>query len=277
MNTSYRFTIGDLEFLAVADGSNLYQAETLFANVPRGDYQQALTSYGFDPESLDIPYTPLAVNVHGRWVLVDTGAGQRDSWRTGYLEQNLTAAGVEAAEIELVILTHGHTDHIGGLTDSEGMLRFKNARYVMAQKDWDFWRSKDNLEEMGWESIFNFINGKLGSIEQRVELLNEESELLPGVQVIPADGHTPGHMIVKFSSQGDELWSVGDALIHPLHLQHLDWYTVFDLDPQGSLATRLSLLNEVGAEVLIHAFHFPFPGIGRVIRCDTGWEWVPTG
>jgi len=67
---------------------------------------------------------------------------------------------------------------------------------------------------------------------------------------------------------------VGDALIHPLHLQHLDWYTVYDLDPQGSLATKRSVLNEVGAETLIHAFHFPFPGIGHVSRCGEGWEWA---
>jgi glyoxylase-like metal-dependent hydrolase (beta-lactamase superfamily II) len=128
---------------------------------------------------------------------------------------------------------------------------------------------------MGWEGVIPLMEQKLGSIAGQVELVTKESEILPGVRVIPAEGHTPGHMMVVFSSQGQELWSTGDALIHPIHLEHLDWYTVFDLAPEEALQTKRGILERASGGALIHAFHFPFPGIGRVHREGEAWRWRP--
>jgi glyoxylase-like metal-dependent hydrolase (beta-lactamase superfamily II) len=273
MNTHYRFRVGEFECIAVADGSKEYKAGSLFANAAEDEWRQALVEHGLGPQVLDIPYTCLAVNVGGRWVLVDTGAGAREERRVGRVEQSLAAAGIETADIQVVILTHGHTDHVGGLTDREGQLKFARARYVMGQREWDFWTTRENLIQIGWESIFPFMEQKLGSIAGQVELVTTESEILPGVRVIPAPGHTPGHMMVVFSSRGQELWSTGDALIHPLHLEHLGWYTVFDLAPEEALETKRKILDQASGGVLIHAFHFPFPGIGRVHREGAAWRW----
>jgi glyoxylase-like metal-dependent hydrolase (beta-lactamase superfamily II) len=276
MHTYYRFRVGEFECIAVADGSNAYEAQYLFANAPEDEWRQALVERGLGPQVLDIPYTCLAVNTGGRWVLVDTGAGARDVTPVGRVEQSLAAAGIDAADIAVVILTHGHTDHVGGLTDEEGQLKFARARYVMGQREWDFWTTRENLIEMGWESIIPFVEHKLGSIAGQVELVTQESEILPGVRVIPAAGHTPGHLMVVFSSAGRELWSTGDALIHPLHLEHPGWYTVYDLAPEEAIETRRRILDQASRGAMIHAYHFPFPGIGRVHREGAAWRWQPT-
>ena len=133
----------------------------------------------------------------------------------------------------------------------------------------------ENLKEMGEGSVLPLIERRLGSIAERVELIEGKREILPGLRVIPAEGHTPGHMVVVFASEGKELWSTGDALIHPIHLEHLEWYTVFDLAPEEAIETKLRILDEVDNGVMVHAFHFPFPGLGYVVAKGRTWQWRP--
>jgi glyoxylase-like metal-dependent hydrolase (beta-lactamase superfamily II) len=274
VSTSYRFEIGRLECVAVADGCNDYRAELLFDNASEEELLRALDESGLGPEILAVPYTSLAVKINGQWVLVDTGAGTREEADVGHVTQNLVAAGIDPLDVKVVILTHAHTDHVGGLTDEEGKLKFREARYIMGKREWDFWGA-ENLKERGWEGLVPFMEKNLGAIEKRVELVERETEILPGLRVIPAEGHTPGHMVVVFSSEGEQLWSTGDALIHPLHLEHLEWYTAFDLAPDEAIETKQRILDEVGKGIVVHAYHFPFPGIGQVVRGDEGWEWRP--
>jgi glyoxylase-like metal-dependent hydrolase (beta-lactamase superfamily II) len=115
------------------------------------------------------------------------------------------------------------------------------------------------------------------ALRHHVELIDRESDILPGVRAIPAPGHTPGHLALLLTSGGRQLLNLGDAAVHPLHLEEPGWKSGFDLDPEQALATRRALLQRAVAEDMsVMAFHFPFPSVGRVAaRTEGGWEWMP--
>jgi len=287
-NESFPFEIGNFKCIAVSDGTHIYTPPTfpppatfLFANAPRTRLEQALREHNLQPEQWVewiSPYICLVINTGEHRVLVDTGADGLDP-NTGKLLQNLKAEGIAPEDIDTVILTHGHPDHIGGNTDSEGKPAFRNARYVMWQDEWDFWTSEQaelKLDEHVREVLLKFARKNLPPIQGQLDLVDHETEILPGIQAIAAPGHTPGHMALAISSGSEQLLYISDAVLHPIHLEQPDWYPGFDLVPEQAMATRRRLLDRVAAEkVLVIASHFPFPGLGHVIQKGEAWQWQP--
>jgi len=283
----YRFKVGDFECMAVSDGSLTYAppmfpppATILFSNAPTEVLARVLGEHDLQPEQWTewiSPYTCLLVNTADHLVLVDTGAGGLAP-STGRLNLNLKAAGIEPDDIDTIILTHAHPDHIGGNIDSEGMLTFPNARYVMWKGEWDFWTSEEaalKLDEHA-KIMLAFAQRNLPPIRDRLDLVDHETEILPGVRAVAAPGHTPGHMAVAISSRRQQLLCISDTVLHPVHLEQPEWYAVVDFDPKQVVATRRRLLNKATVEkALVIAFHFPFPGLGHVVQKGTGWQWRP--
>jgi len=288
MNTeTYSFKVGALECMAVSDGGLTYAspmfpppATILFNNAPVGALNRVLSEHDLQPEQWTewtSPYTCLLVEAAGHLVLVDTGAGGLAP-STGRLIHNLKAAGIEPDDIDTVILTHAHPDHIGGNIDSEGKLTFPNARYVMWKEEWAFWTSEEaalKLDEHA-KIMLPFAQRNLPPIRDRLELVDHETEILPGVRAVAAPGHTPGHMAVAISSGRQQLLCISDTVLHPVHLEQPEWYAVVDFAPEQVVSTRRRILNEAAiGKALVLAFHFPFPGLGHVIRKGTGWRWQP--
>jgi len=283
----YRFKVGDFECMAVSDGSLTYAppmfpppATILFSNAPTEVLARVLGEHDLQPEQWTewiSPYTCLLVNTADHLVLVDTGAGGLAP-STGRLNLNLKAAGIEPDDIDTIILTHAHPDHIGGNIDSEGKLTFPNARYVMWKGEWDFWTSEEaelKLDEHA-KIMLAFAQRNLPPIRDRLDLVDHETEILPGVRAVAAPGHTPGHMAVAISSRRQQLLCISDTVLHPVHLEQPEWYAVVDFDPKQVVATRRRLLNKATVEkALVLAFHFPFPGLGHVVQKGTGWQWRP--
>jgi glyoxylase-like metal-dependent hydrolase (beta-lactamase superfamily II) len=283
----YRFKVGDFECMAVSDGSLTYAppmfpppATILFSNVPTEVLARVLGEHDLQPEQWTewiSPYTCLLVKTADHLVLVDTGAGGLAP-STGRLIHNLKAAGVEPDDIDTVILTHAHPDHIGGNIDSEGNLTFPNARYVMWKGEWDFWTSEEaalKLDEHA-KMMLAFAQRNLPPIRDRLDLVDHETEILPGIRAVAAPGHTPGHMAVAISSRRQQLLCISDTVLHPVHLEQPEWYAVVDSAPKQVVATRRRLLNKATVEkALVLAFHFTFPGLGHVIQKGTGWQWRP--
>ena len=279
----YRFKVGSFECMAVSDGSHAYPdpAPFLFLNAPKGYLQQVLREHDLQPEEWVqwvSPYTCLVINTGRHQVLVDTGAGSLTP-STGNLLQNLQAEGIDPWDIDRVILTHGYPDHIGGNTNGEGKPAYPTARYVMWKDEWEFWTSTSSLVELKVDKhvkqlLLAVTRNNLSPIQGQLDLVDREAEIVPGVHAVEASGHTPGHMALVISSGSERLLYISDTVLHPVHLEHPDWYAIVDFAPDQAVATRRELFNRTMTKKgLVLAFHFPFPGLGHVIQKGEGWQW----
>ena len=246
----HRFTIGSFKCMTVSDGTHVYAPPTfpppasfLFVNAPRQRLEQVLRENNLQEErwvEWMSPYICLVVDTGKHLVLVDTGADGLGP-DTGKLLQHLQIQGISPEDIDTVILTHGHPDHLGGNTDAEGKPVFVHARYVICRDEWDFWMSEQaelKLDEHSREVLLGYARKNLPPIQNQLSLVNYETEILPGIQTIAAPGHTPGHMALAISSEGEQLLCVSDTVLHPIHLEQPDWYAAVDLDPGQVEDTR---------------------------------------
>jgi glyoxylase-like metal-dependent hydrolase (beta-lactamase superfamily II) len=280
----HRFTVGRFQCTIVPDGMFAYghPAALLFASAPPAELTQALQAHQIDPATWEhylSPYPTLVIEAGQERLLVDTGAGNLAP-TTGQLLHNLQAVGIAPESIDTVILTHGHADHIGGNVTTDGKPAFPQARYVMWRSEWEFWKDPDlsplHVPDSLKGALIGVAQHNLPPIAERIELVDQESEIAPGVRAIAAPGHTPGHMALSITSQGEQLLYLVDAVLHPIHLEHPDWTTAVDLLPEQTVATRRRLLAHAAAEqALVFAFHFPAPGLGRVVADGDAWLWQP--
>jgi glyoxylase-like metal-dependent hydrolase (beta-lactamase superfamily II) len=149
----------------------------------------------------------------------------------------------------------------------------------MWKDEWDFWTSEqaeEKLDEHVREVLLRVARKNLSPIQDRLDLIEREREIVPGVQAITAPGHTPGHMALAISSEGEQLLCISDAVLYPIHLEQPEWCAVVDLDPEQVVATRRRILNRAANDKdLVLAFHFPLPGLGHIVQRGDGWEWQP--
>jgi len=283
---SHRFQVGNLWCTVLSDGYVAHPASWCFPNADHAQLTDALESRWTRGGDVISPYTCLLIETGREVVLADTGMGDGSS-TSGAILARLALAGIRPQDVTTVVITHAHPDHIGGAIEGRApmVLRpaFPNARYIMAEAEWDFWtaarvdlralRVTDDVKS----AIRTVVPQCLRILRHQVELIDRETEIVSGVRVIPAAGHTPGHLALILSSDGQQLLNLGDAAVHPLHLEHPEWQNGFDLQPDCALVTRRCLLERAAADQMhVMAFHFPFPSVGRLsARAAGGWDWTP--
>jgi glyoxylase-like metal-dependent hydrolase (beta-lactamase superfamily II) len=230
------------------------------------------------PDGHTIDLLCLCVKMKEHTVMIDTGYGGGTP-DTGALIQNLQRAGISISEIDIVILSHGHPDHIGGIIGSNGQPVFTHARHYIHKKEWEYCtRSPDlsRIDEFMRQLTITAIQKNLLPLQGQVHLIDRESEIVPGIRVIESPGHAPGHISVSITSGPRQLLCLCDAIHEPAEFSQPDLYRQTDLDPDGAERSRAKLLNNIlqpGA--LVFASHFPFPGLGQVVKNGDAWQWQP--
>ena len=285
--TTYRFEIGGFECLAVSDGQFAYApplfpppAHLLFTDAGAGHLGELLRGAGTDLAAWTewtSQYTCLLIRTGEQVVLIDTGAGSLGPG-TGQLLGNLATEGIRPEDVDTIILTHAHPDHLGGNTDAQGAPAFSRARWVMSRAEWEFWMegTAERVLPPHSQVLVGMARRQLSPLLGTVDLAVGDEEIVPGVRVIPTPGHTPGHLSVGVSSGNEELLCLGDLFLHPINVQQPQWCSIFDALPDVLAQSRASLLAEASVDrSLLMAFHFPFPGLGRVAESGAGWRWEP--
>lgn len=268
--THYHFNLGDYKCIAVNDGGFVGTADFLFASAPAVALQEALAQNNLEADKLPTNWICLLVDTGRETLLVDTGFGQGPDG--GLLRPQLARIGYPAETIDFVFLSHGHSDHMGGCLLDDGRPAYPNARYLIGAQEFAYW--------MGPEIDADNPLGKdtprtLQALEGQLDLMTSDTEILPGIKTLEAFGHTPGHLGLEIDRQNQRLWFLADSLLHLLHLAHPEWYSWPDVHPQQMIATRRRLLETAVKEhVLLHLFHFDFPGLGYVRKEGPGYSWL---
>lgn len=276
MDDSYRFNIGDFQCLAVNDGDFIGNADLLFVNAPEKELLQVLKRYNLKQDHLPSTWTCLLIKTPTNVVLVDTGFGSGGNYG-GRLLPILHAEGFKPEDIDTVILTHAHADHIGGCVDSAGNVVFPQATFYMWYEEWDYWTIETNLKKAP-EWAANVARQKLPPLLDHLEKIDSETDIVPGIRAIAAPGHTAGHIAVEVESGGDYLLNLADVALHPIQIEYPEWYARLDQYPKQTVTARHTIYQRAAeTNAMVLAFHFPpFPSLGRISKQKSRWKWQPS-
>jgi len=275
----YRMMLGDFEVTALSDGTVELPMDKLLTNIKPGQLDKAL-AHAHLKTPVESSVNAYLINTGSKLVLVDTGAGGLFGPTLGKLIANLKAAGYQPEQIDAVLITHLHPDHIGGLTAGDKRA-FPNATVHVAKADADFWLSADNMKKAPAEaqSMFQQATAMLTpyTTADKLKTFESDTELVPGIKSIATPGHTPGHSIYAVESKGQKLVLWGD-LMHLAAVQFPDPSVTiqFDTDSKAAAAQRKKAYAESAKQgYWVGVAHVSFPGIGHVDAAGKGYEYVP--
>ena len=277
----YRLKVGDLEVTALFDGAAVGDANWL--NGTQATMDGVVQALHEDPHMLEAAGTGFLVNTGKQLILVDAGAG---TWYgggiLGRLAGNLRSAGYTPEQVDLVLVTHLHPDHVGGLTTHDGKRVFPNATVYVAKAESDFWLSPEIAAKAPKDAQPFFQSAQAIAPPyikaDKWHTFSGSEPIVDGMQLVPLPGHTPGHTGYEFSSKGQKILFWGD-IIHAqrVQLQHPEVTAIFDIDQTAASATRNQLLARLAREnVLIATPHTSlFPALGRLHKEGSGYSWAP--
>lgn len=282
----YQFKVGTLECFIISDGVLNVPPHPLFAaNASKTEAENALRDYFLPVNVNPIQVSALVVKTANKTVLIDTGTGNNLGPTAGKLLANLQRAGITPAEITDIAFTHAHGDHVGGHFDVAGKLIYPNARFHIAEREWETWTGKNvNLGQTQADAATSkfYIEAAqkaLLPLKDRISVFKPGADIVTGVTSVAAIGHTPGHTAYLVASGSESVLHAGDFAHHiAFQLVHPEWYTAVDFEPQQAVATRKKLLDRVAADrTMLIGSHMPFPGVGHIRARNparTSFEWV---
>ena len=288
-NGFYRFKIGDFQATVISDGYGPIPVGPIFAmNASEAELAPVLKA-NFMPPVIQATNNILVVDTGRERLLVDTGFGEKLGPSFGSfpgLEANLCRAGITPGSIDLVVTSHCHLDHIGGLVTKSGALAFPKAQFVFVDTEWNYWTgnryesdvNSSPMPDPFKQATIGAARENLPPVADRSRFVKQGGEIASGVHYIAAPGHSPSHASILFTSNKEQFMHMGDIAHNPVtSLQHPDWTPVFDYDPVQAIKSRKAILDRVATDqIMVMGYHFPFPAIGHVVRRDAAYHWEAT-
>jgi glyoxylase-like metal-dependent hydrolase (beta-lactamase superfamily II) len=256
-NATFHFKIGRFKCMVVSDGTTTDEGEP----PARPKLVHGLNC--------------LLIDTGEHRVLVDTGCGNRFQSTAGKLLGNLSAEGVKPGDIDRIIFTHGHFDHVCGSIDAKGRPVFTNARYIASVREWQSWATPEERTEL--QRVFLAAARKyLLSVPERFDLVKDGDEALPGIRFIIVPGHTPGLVMLEITSDEEKLIGIGDIIHNQIEFSRPDYYAMFDVAPEQAVRTREQVFSRVARSgALLFSCHLPFPGLGHIVTKGRAFDWRP--
>ncbi len=278
----YRYRLGDFEIIQLMDGARTFPMPDKFVvNVSKDEAIKAAAAAYMPDGKVTIPFSPMIINTGSKLVAIDTGNGlgahAASKGAVGQARLNMAAAGIDPKQIDIVIISHFHGDHIGGLKNADGSPAFPNAEIKVPAVEAKFWGDDANAGKANGFNKAQFPNVKKMMAGLKVTHYDANKEVAPGITSIFTPGHTPGHMSFALSSGAKKMLVQSDVSNVPsLFIKHPTWQAIFDNDPNLTIQTRKKFYDMAASEkMIVSGYHFPYPCVGHVEKTANGFEMVP--
>jgi glyoxylase-like metal-dependent hydrolase (beta-lactamase superfamily II) len=275
----YRLSVGMSEVTVLSDGPLSFPVKTLFpGHIPEA--QQELTTHFLPQDHVQLQQNTTLIRVGGKLVLVDAGSGPGGKFQptAGRLLDHIAAAGYKPAQVDMVLITHGHSDHLWGISDLQNeILLFPNAEFVAEETEVKFWNSPELTVNVSPALKPDVTRANLKLAAPRLRLIKAGAEVIPGLTTISTPGHTPGHMSALLQSGNEQLLLTSDVVVnYPVDFAHPEWPFGFDQDKPLAAKSRFAFLDRAAIDrTLVSGYHLPFPGVGHVVRAGNAFHWEP--
>ena len=278
----YRYKVGDVQIVQLMDGARTFPiADNFVVNVSKDEAIKAAAAAYMPDGKVTIPFSPMIVNTGSKLVAIDTGNGlgafAASKGAVGQARGNMTAAGIDPKDIDIVLISHFHGDHIGGLKNADGSPAFPNAEIKVPAVEHAFWSNEANAAKANVFNKAQFPNVTKMLAGLKVSQYEPGKEVAPGITSIATPGHTPGHQSFTVASGGKSILVQTDVTNIPsMFLRNPDWYSLFDNEPQVAQATRHKVYDMAEAEkMVVVGYHFPYPCVGHIEKDGASYRLVP--
>ena len=273
----YRFRHGQMQITVVSDGPlPLGDPSGAFLGVSKQEIGDMLSRNFLPPDNIVLEQNAVVVNTGSKLVLFDSGMGTNTMLgkTTGRLLKSLREAAIDPRNIDAVVVSHGHIDHLGGLVGAKDVRLFPNAQIFISQADFDFWT--DESKPAGMKDFIARARKNLLPYRDRTVFIKDGQEILPGIQAMAAPGHTVGHMVFMITSNGKSICNTGDLANHPiLAIERPLVEFAYDTDGKQAAQSRVRILDMLASQKIpLLAYHFPWPGVGHVAKQGDGFRYV---